>query len=93
MVTENILPGGCSPTSCLEVAYEVLTSHTVTIHEALEQNVSLLLNLSSYLLSAAWLVGIYNRLRDSTKKLILHTMWGEPQQGARKCFTFGQPEF
>jgi hypothetical protein len=49
VVTENFCLVVVLPFLVWEVAYEVLTSHAVMIHEALEQNVSFHLSLSSYL--------------------------------------------
>jgi hypothetical protein len=48
VVTENFYLMAIHPFLVWEEAYEVLTSDTVMIHEALEQNVSFHLNLSSY---------------------------------------------
>jgi hypothetical protein len=47
VVTENFCLVAVVPYLVQEVAYEVLASHAVMIHEALEQNVSFHLNLSS----------------------------------------------
>ena len=73
VVTENICLVTVLPFLVWEVAYEVLTSCTVMIHETLEQNVSFHLYLSSYY----QLPGLWAFMTDSViaQKLILHTMW------------------